>query len=405
MAALEVLIPRLSRGYRIESHLESIDFDEIRRAFQSQFRPLPLGHPQEREINYEGRHLITNEIVEQMRIKLTLLTDGMGAISFFREELERATKIRGQHAKLAPLIQRFLEELLFGEKVTLYDKRVLARLGDTAVREHIRATFVPIIRKKITSKKERLKEEAPQSVCSWRPFQATASERHQAIIAKKTPFNLVTCNLQLEVTMCDWLDLAGDVAAFAKNAGPQALRIDYLTAEGRRAIYTPDFLIRKTDGAHILMETKGPADKDVPPKARAASEWCRAASTKRARWSYVYVPQAVFERFSGDSVEELAETCAPSLVELLRESESPQFVLDFEKPDQERLADQVMAFVDTDTFEKLPLRDRKAIEHAIPVRASFSAAARPDGRRGGGASLRPTRCRCACRKRQAKGLL
>ena len=367
LSALEVLIPRLSRGYRIDPQLDSIDFAEIQQAFKNQFQPLPLGKPQERDIDYKGKHLITNEIVEQMTIKLTLLSDGMGAISFFREELERATKIHGQHAKLAPLIQRFLEEVLFEENVTLYNKRLLSRLGETAVREHIRATFVPIILKKITSKKVRLKEEEPQSVCSWRPFQATASERHPTIIAKKTPFNLVPCNHQLEVAMCNWLDLAGDVAAFAKNAGPQALRVDYLTAEGRRAIYTPDFLIRRTDGAHILMETKGQADKDVPLKARAASEWCRSASTRRARWSYVYVPQAVFERFSGDSVKELAESCAPSLVEIIRESESPQFVLDFERPDQERLADQVTAFAAVATFEKLPLRDRKAIEHAVQL--------------------------------------
>ena len=366
LAALEILIPRLSRGYRIESHLDSIDFDEIRQAFQGQFQPLPLGHAEERVINYEGRHLITNEIVEQMRIKLTLLSDGMGAISFFREELERATRIRGQHAKLAPLIQRFLEELLFGEKVDLYDKRVVARLGDTAVREHIRATFVPIILK-ITSKTRRLKEEEPQSVCSWRPFQATSSERHPAITANATPFNLIPCDNQLEVAMCNFMDMAGDVAAFAKNAGPQALRIDYLTAEGRRAIYTPDFLVRKTDGDYLLAETKGRADKDVPLKARAATEWCRSASTKSARWAYVYVPQAVFERFSGDSVDELCQACAPSLAELLRESESPQFALDFEKPDRERLADQVAAFVDTNTFEKLPLRNRKAIEHAVQL--------------------------------------
>lgn len=105
----------------------------------------------------------------------------------------------------------------------------------------------------------------------------------------------------------------------------------------------------------------------MPLKARAASEWCNAASTKRGRWTYLYVPQAIFERFSGDSVEELGEACAPSLVELVRESESPQFVLDFEKPDKERLADQVGAFVDTDTLAKLPSRDQKAIEHAVQL--------------------------------------
>lgn len=61
----------------------------------------------------------------------------------------------------------------------------LCRPGNTAAREHIRATFVPIIRKKITSKKERHKEEEPQSVCSWRPFQAISSERHPVITANE----------------------------------------------------------------------------------------------------------------------------------------------------------------------------------------------------------------------------
>ena len=42
-------------------------------------------------------------------------------------------------------------------------------------------------------------------------------------------------------------------------------------------------------------------------------------------------------------------------------------MLDFEKPDKERLADQVGAFVDIDTLAKLPSRDQKAIEHAVQL--------------------------------------
>ena len=63
---------------------------------------------------------------------------------------------------------------------------------------------------------------------------------------------------------------APDVAAFAKNAGPQCLRIDYLAAGGRIAFYTPDFFIRIKKGTLYLVETKGREDKDVPRKARAA---------------------------------------------------------------------------------------------------------------------------------------
>lgn len=365
--ALDLLLPRLSPAYRIRPTLEDLSFEEIHAEFRRHFKALPLGTPVEEEIRYEGRHLITDEIVEQMQIRLPLLAHGMGAVSFFREELERAAKIRGQHAVLAPLIQRFLEEVLFVEPVTLYDPRVVPRLAHADVREHIRGTFLPLVLKKITHKEQRLPEETPQSVCSWRPYQATHSERRPAVAAAKTPFNLVPCNLQLEVAMSQFLDFASDLTAFAKNAGPQALRIDYLAVDGRRAIYTPDFLVRKTDGHYLLVETKGRADRDAPAKARAAVEWCKAASSKKVRWEYVYVPQDVFELVTGNSVEELVRACAPALADLLREAESPQLALAFEAISEERMADQVKAFIDPAVLEILPSRYHKAIEHAVSL--------------------------------------
>ncbi len=362
LAALDLRIPRLTQGYTIQPALADLTFEEIREAF-SRFKPLPLGQPEDKEINYEGRHLITDEVVEQMKIRLPLLADGMGAISFFREELERAAQIRGTHARLAPLIQRFFEELLFGQKLDLYDRRVISRLADSDVREHVRATFLPLILRKITHKQERLAEVLPESVCSWKPFQVTHSERHPTEPAKQTPFNLVPCNRELEVAMTHFLDRAPDVRAFAKNAGPQALRIDYLSLEGRRALYTPDFLVRKADG-NYLVETKGRADRDVPSRVRAAVEWCKAASTKNARWDYVYVPQDLFARVRGDSIDELARTCAPARAQLIKDADSPQLTLPLTLVEsRERAAE----FIDRESLESLPPRYRSGIEQAVTL--------------------------------------
>ena len=366
---LDILIPRLSAGYRTDSSLEGFSFEELAASFSRHFKPLPLGARSKDEIRYEGRHLITDEVVERMNIKLHLLTDGMGAISFFREELERAARIRGQHATLAPHIQRFIEEVLFGERVNLYDPRVVGRLSDPDVREHIRAIFLPLILKSTTRREERLPEEAPQSVTGWVPYQATHSERRPTERSPRTAFNLVPCDNQLEVAMTQFLSFAGDVdvAAFAKNSGPQALRIDYLNVEGRRASYTPDFLIRKADGSYLLAETKGRADRDVAAKARAAVEWCKAASSKKVQWEYLYVPEKVFEQVRGNSVEELARACAPALALLLHEAATPQLALNFEAPQEERLAEQTAEFIDSSALATLPSRYRKAIEHAVAL--------------------------------------
>jgi hypothetical protein len=54
-----------------------------------------------------------------------------------------------------------------------------------------------------------------------------------------------------------------------------------------------------------------------PSKARAAIAWCEAASTPDCRWEYLYVPQGVFERLSGDTLGALARTCQPALKTLI----------------------------------------------------------------------------------------
>lgn len=370
LSKLDLVIPRLSPGYSTLSSLDALTFEAVRDEFKrAGFRPLPLGTPVSRDIQYEGRHLITGEVVERMKISLPLLSDGMGAISFFGQELMQAARIRGQHAALAPLLDRFLCEVLFGERVTLYDQRVLPRLSHPDVREHVRATFLPLILKATTRQEKRLPEQAPQSVTAWKPYQATHSERRPTASSASTPFNLAPCENQLEVAMVQFLTKANDVAAFAKNAGPQALRMDYLTADGRRSTYTPDFIVRDASGAYYVAETKGRADADVAAKARAAVEWCKAASASdmKAKWEYLYVPEKVFEGASGTSVDELARTCRPSLALLLRQATEAQQTLRLEVTEEDKVAEQVKDFVDPAVLTALPSRYKKAVADAAAV--------------------------------------
>jgi len=364
LKALDIRIPRLTAAHRIVPVLEGLTIEDVEKAFRP-FRKLPLGEKGTEEIDYEGRTLITNEIVEQLKIKLPLLENGFTAVSFYREELENVCKIRGIHAALAPLIQKFLEEILFVEKVALSDPRLCSRLADADVREHIRAVFVPLIRVKITNVQERLKAEEPVSVCAWRPFQVTHSAKHPAEPADHTPFNLVPCNRELEVALTHFADKAPDVGAFCKNAGPQSLRIDYLAVGGRLAFYTPDFLIRKKDGNYLLAETKGREDRDVPAKARAAVAWCKAASSKQVKWEYLYVPQDVFERLTGNAVEELARLCAPALVSVMKEEDADQMVLPFA---EEAAAPPGMdEFIKTESLAALPERTAARVVQAIQL--------------------------------------
>jgi type III restriction enzyme len=361
LRALDILLPRLSPGYRPRITLEGLSIDDIRKQFKK-YQPLPLGDATAKtEIDYEGRHLFTGELVEKLKIHLPLLESGVGAVSYYVKQLETICKLRGTHTLLGPLIRTFLEEILFDRKATLFDQALIARLGQSDVGEHIRAVFVPLIRARTTTTETRAPAGVPVSLANWKPFQVTNSERHPVLEAERTLFNLVPCNRELEVAMTKFADHASDVIALAKNAGPQCLRIDYLAAGGRLAFYTPDFFVRTKKNQFYLIETKGPEDRDVPRKARAAVAWCESASSAAAKWEYIYVPQRVFERLSGDTISDLVRTCRPALRDLLEEGEpGPQLMLPFTYEE----APAVAPLVDTQVLDALPPRYRKAVEQA-----------------------------------------
>lgn len=369
---LDIAIPRLTAGAQTLAALGPITEAEVRAAF-APFKPLPLGEVGPTEVPYEGRHLITGEVVEQMKVNLALLESGVGAITFYEHELEFICKVRGTHQVLGPLLQLFFEQILFGHGQSIFDPKVVQRLSASDVREHVRAVFVPLIRKKTVMQQVRAAEAPPVRLSTWRPFQVTANERRPVLVSARTVFNLVPCNRSLEQALTEFLGKVSDVTSFAKNAGPQALRIDYLADGQRLAFYTPDFFVRMGTDC-FLVETKGQVDRYVPAKARAAVEWCKAASTKAGKWEYVFVPEGVFQRSQATTFAELVRVCAPALHELTAvpaiQETLPLFAAAGGTVAE---VDQVTAsgFVDARMLQSLPERLRKAIEEAISLYLFF----------------------------------
>ncbi|HUE73473.1 MAG TPA: DEAD/DEAH box helicase family protein [Pirellulaceae bacterium] len=364
---LKLEIPRLTAGFEVLPTLSAISEAEVREAFK-RYRPLELGKAGPNIVDYEGRALITNELVEQMKVELALLATGVGAITYFEQELEYLTKVKNTHAVLGPLLKKFLEEILFKTKTTLYDPNLVPRLSDPDVREHVRATFLPLIRKKIVRDQKRLPAADPVSLSTWRPFQVSVSERRPVRASERTPFNLVPCNRSLELAMFEFLDKAKDVAALAKNAGPQCLRIDYLAEGLRPSFYTPDFIVRLTSGKYLLIETKGRADRDTAAKARAAIEWCKSASKQGAEWEYVYVPENVFQTFHGTTAAELTSACGAALSDLLHEKEDRQTLPLFAGGESvDKPQPLALGPIDEKFLAPLPARMRKASQDAIEL--------------------------------------
>ncbi len=325
--ALEIEVPLISDAIETTNELQGLTFEDVRDFFRARFHPLPIGKKRDGPIEYKERHLFTDEIVVRMKLDPGLLNNAWSAPSYFTQMLERACRISNAHAQLAPLVERFIAEVLFERPVNLYSGEVDHRMRDPDVIEHIRATFAPLILSKTVQRRERHRLRRSQPLSTWKPYQATSNDKRPALPAERTMFNLVPCDNDFEQDFTDFLDTAQDVVAFAKNAGPQKLMIDYLKPDGYRALYVPDFIVRARSGAYYLVELKGRRDESVPWKAAAAIEWCEVASQGGTPWHYLYVPYALFQRSTTATIETLARACEPSLQELLQEVKGQQLSL------------------------------------------------------------------------------
>lgn len=363
--ALDISLPQLSAGFRRKPTLEPPTLDDVNKRF-APLSKLPIASKTDRIIDFEGRSLTTGEVLTRLKIDLPQMATGAQAVSYYISLIESECKIQGLFQSLGGLIQTFIEEVLFEEPVSLYDDRLLARLGDADVATHVLHVFVPLVRERTIQVEERSPELPPVSLSTWKPYKASHSDRNPCKAAAKTMFNLVPCRGGLEAALVPFLDLAGSgVTAFAKNAGPQALRIDYVRANGQLSTYTPDFFVRTDDGALWLVETKGREDADVPRKASAAVAWCEAASKSGTKWQYVYVPQNATDAMGGGAFDDLVRACAPALENLLHEPELEQVAPLFAEAVTREVAAKLPDFVDQETLDGLPESARKAADEAI----------------------------------------
>lgn len=215
--ALEIEVPLVSDVVATTQELQGLTFEEVRDAFLNEFTPLPIGEKREGPVEYKERHLFTDEIVATMQLDAGLLNNAWSAPAYFAQMLGRACRITNPHQVLAPLVGRFISEVLFERPVDLYGGEVDHRMRDLDVMEHIRAVFTPLILAKTVRQEKRQRISRGQRLSTWKPYQSTSHDKRPAVAAQRTMFNLVPCDNDFEREFTDFLETAQDVAAFAKT--------------------------------------------------------------------------------------------------------------------------------------------------------------------------------------------
>jgi type III restriction enzyme len=250
---------------------------------------------------------------------------GIDVINYFTKAILKNAKLpHNMHFHyVAPLVQDYIQEVLFDERVHLDDPRVLEKLNEEDVQDLIFEAFADAIREALkTPKPTKIKEEQFIDLMKTEEYLWDLNKTYQA---KRTIFNLTPYENNFELDFIKFLDSAKDIISFAKLIHWKTdFRLEYFGVNGGLRHYYPDFLAVGTDGSKYIIETKGLPDEDADFKRSRAEEWCKDVSELIAeKWEYLFVPQEIFYRDVYRTVADLKLTLAgrkePSLLEKILE--------------------------------------------------------------------------------------
>ena len=174
----------------------------------------------------------------------------------------------------------------------------------------MRAKFfmIPSKRRSTPSPLRRQEQPALKTGFALREMRPFRTEHRPYLEAEKSIFTKIVGEPHsggFELFFAAFLEAAGDVAAFAKNYLAVGFKLDYVQANGDLANYTPDFIVRTTDGKVWIVETKGRAELDLPQKMARLKQWCAdatAAEQNGQRYDFVFVDQTGFEKHGPEDV-------------------------------------------------------------------------------------------------------
>ena len=219
----------------------------------------------------------------------TIQLDGAGpadyrsVVAFFARQLLKELRLVGGYDVLYGKVKAFIRESLFdGPPVDLEDPVLLRNLSEPEVGKLLFDSFKTAINSLTIQESARRASRigfgcatparsAPTGARTW-PRRNPCSTRPSA---KRNSGGF-------ELSFAAFLEGAPDVSAFAKNYFAVGFKLDYVKADGDLSNYTPDFIVRTTDGTVWIVETKGREEIDVPQKMARLRQWCADATAASA---------------------------------------------------------------------------------------------------------------------------
>ncbi len=303
---LDIPLPKLGRRFQREfKNLDALDAA----ALGNKRLPLKPFTPEEtREIVFKT--MLDSEIHHTIQLDGSGPADFRSVVAFFSRQLLKDMRLVGGYDVLYGKVKTFMREHLFaGEPVNLEDPVVLRNLSEPEVGKVLYDAFKTAINGLTIRDSGTTRIEARIRLKETRPFR---TEHRPFLTAKKSLFTKTVGEANasgFELSFAAFLETAKDVAAFAKNYLAVGFKLDYVRADGDLSNYTPDFIVRTTDGTVWIVETKGRQELDLPQKMARLKQWCADATDAEEngqRYDFAFVDQPGFEKHQPGTFAALA---------------------------------------------------------------------------------------------------
>ena len=201
-------------------------------------------------------------------------------------------------------VKAFVQDELFDRPVELESPNTLRNLSELAPTKMLIETFKKAINALTVQDKGNAEIRDTIKLRQTRPFVA---KDQSYLVPKKSVFNRIIGDSQLELHFAGFLEDCSDVLSYAKNYLAVHFKLDYVNSDGDISNYYPDFLVKLTDGRIVVVETKGQEDLDVPLKVQRIRQWCEDINGMQSdvTYDFVYVDEEGFKKYEPKSFADL----------------------------------------------------------------------------------------------------
>ena len=301
--ALDIEIPILTpRVYREYKNL--VDLDSESMCFQT-VAYLHFSEEEQREIVFKD---ITNgKVTHTTVLDSAGIADYRSVIGYFAQTVMRELRLISGYDVLYGKVKGFVRDDLFGKTVNLESPNTLRNLSELAATKTVMETFKQAINELTVQDKGDAEIRDTIKLRQTRPFVA---KDQGYLIPKKSVFNRVIGDSQLELRFAGFLEKCDDVVSYAKNYLAVHFKLDYVNAAGDISNYYPDFIVKLMDRRIVIVETKGQEDLDVPPKMERLKQWCEDINRIQSEESYdfVFVDDEGFKKYHPKTFESLLDS-------------------------------------------------------------------------------------------------